>query len=546
MKNAMIKLIYPRKAQALFTNRVTELEIIESYKDRLMRGEANKIAFIGTRRIGKSTILYEFIKRNLNNHRLFLAYVNLQRLVMEPLSFARSYIGLITKWAVKDAADNFARYDDPQFCLRQLQKRHPKTLEYLDEFLAIMQNREIPLARAFEHALNFPKILSKATNKPIILMLDEFQEITLLKNFKQLPEILGLMRDVMQTHDDVLYVFASSYVRLMQNIIDSPASPFFGQINPYYLSSFGRDDSQQFLKRISRQLQLGFPPAAGKKLIELTAGHPFYLELLANALHEAQRIDGIEPKEDNVLKVLILNLVNEKSPLNLHLRYIYEDALGRARGSAILHGILRVLAKDDSLTLTEIANRLSRKVGLIQLGLRELSKVDLVIRKDKYYFINDRLLHWWIYFKFYHPEGAFSLHDKIVHELSDHFREKFFQVTAELGRAKEYELYYFVSKMQGKNVRGVMLPEFKTLIKNYVLPNGDEIDLFARNKESWVFELKWKNKLVGMNEWQKLKEKIQVDRYVLISKKGFTKALMDYAKNSPEVILWGAEVMSVA
>jgi hypothetical protein len=52
----MIKLIYPRKAQALFTNRVTELEIIESYKDRLLRGEANKIAFIGTRRIGKSII----------------------------------------------------------------------------------------------------------------------------------------------------------------------------------------------------------------------------------------------------------------------------------------------------------------------------------------------------------------------------------------------------------------------------------------------------------------------------------------------------------
>jgi hypothetical protein len=100
--------------------------------------------------------------------------------------------------------------------------------------------------------------------------------------------------------------------------------------------------------------------------------------------------------------------------------------------------------------------------------------------------------------------------------------------------------------MQGQQAGNVALPAFKTLIKNYVLPNGEEIDLFARNKESWVFELKWKNKPVGMNELRKLKQKIQVDRYVLISKKGFTKALMDYAQNSPEVTLWGAEVMAEA
>ncbi len=109
----MYRLIYPAKTQALFTNRATELEILESYKNRLLQGEANKIAFIGTRRIGKSTILYEFIKRHSSDRRLFWAYVNLQRLVLEPLAFAKSYIGLVTKWTIKDSADNFASYEDP-------------------------------------------------------------------------------------------------------------------------------------------------------------------------------------------------------------------------------------------------------------------------------------------------------------------------------------------------------------------------------------------------------------------------------------------------
>jgi AAA+ ATPase superfamily predicted ATPase len=544
MRKTMYKLVYPRKAQALFTNRATELEIIESYKERLLRGEANKIAFIGARRIGKSIILHEFIKRNAANRRLLLAYVNLQKLIMEPLSFAKSYIGLLTKWAVKDAADNFTRYDDPQFCMLQFQKRHPRIVEYLEQFLKIIQSREIHLKPAVELALNFPKIVSKHMNKPMVVMLDEFQEIILLRNFKQLPEILGFMRAVLQTHNDVLYIFAGSYVGLMQNIIGSADSPFFGQIKPYYLNNFDKENSLQFLKKVSSQFQLRLSPAVEKKAIELTAGHPFYLELLAEALHEAQRTEEVELVEDDVQKILLLHLVNEKSPLNFHLSYIYEDALGRARGSTILRGILRALAKDGSLTLTEIANRLSRKTGLIQLSLTELMKVDLVIRKEKFYSINDPLLRWWIYFKFYHPEGAFSLQDPIIQELADDFREKYLQATLELGRAKEFELYYFVSKMQGQQVGGATLPAFKTLIKNYVLPNGEEIDLFARNKESWVFELKWKNKLVGMKELQNLKRKIRVDRYVLISKKGFTKSLLEYSQKGPEAILWNVGTLA--
>ncbi len=114
----------------------------------------------------------------------------------------------------------------------------------------------------------------------------------------------------------------------------------------------------------------------------------------------------------------------------------------------------------------------------------------------------------------------------------------------ELGRAKEFELHYFVMNRQGKKVGNTQLPVFKTLIKNYVLPNGEEIDLFARNNAAWVFELKWKNKLVGMNELRALKEKIKVQRYVLISKKGFTKELLAFAQKAPEVILWGSEIFT--
>ena len=58
--------------------------------------------------------------------------------------------------------------------------------------------------------------------------------------------------------------------------------------------------------------------------------------------------------------------------------------------------------------------------------------------------------------------------------------------------------------------------------------------------------MKWKNKLVGMKELETLKRKIQVDKYVLISKKGFTKELIDFSQQSSEVVLWDVEVMAEA
>ena len=540
----MYRLIYPVKTQALFTDRVTELEILDSFKARLLQGESSRIAFIGTRRIGKSTILFEFIKRNFSKQQVQFVYFNLQGLVMEPLFFSKSYLGITTKWAVQDTADNFSRYDDPQFCMLQLQKLHPQAAEYLYEFMQIIQSRELSQKRVLEHALNFPKILTQFLNKPFIVIVDEFQEILSLNNFKNIPEITGFMRDIFQTHDQVLYIFAGSYVRLMQNILENPDSPFFGQLQPYYISYFDQGAALQLIDKICQQLQLDLSRPIKKKIMKLTSGHPFYIELLIHAIYESSYTDGIAFTGENVEKILLLQLLNERSKLNFHLRYIYEDALGRARGSTILHAVLKVLAQQAPLTMTEIATRINKKQGLVQISLAELKKVDLVVRKENQYFINDPLLRWWIYFKFHHPEGAFSFQDQIVNELSTQFREKYLQASSELGRAKEFELYYFISQKQGTKVGDLLLPKFKVLIKNYMLPNGDEIDLFARDDESWVFELKWKNKLVGMKELQILKKKIQVDKYVLISKKGFTKELTDYSNQSSDVILWGTEVMA--
>jgi hypothetical protein len=74
----------------------------------------------------------------------------------------------------------------------------------------------------------------------------------------------------------------------------------------------------------------------------------------------------------------------------------YELRLHRARGYGALKAILDVLAREQPLTLTEIAQRLRRTPGSTKDYLTWLEDVDLVTVTQKRYSITDPLLRLWV------------------------------------------------------------------------------------------------------------------------------------------------------
>jgi hypothetical protein len=85
-------------------------------------------------------------------------------------------------------------------------------------------------------------------------------------------------------------------------------------------------------------------------------------------------------------------------------------------------------------------------------------------------------------------------------------------------------LYYEIKHHQGKLWNGLKLPLFRTIQKNYLTFNGEEIDLYCetlRGKKR-VFELKYQGNHVGNKEIGKMLKKLEADRYVIVSKAGFS------------------------
>jgi hypothetical protein len=82
--------------------------------------------------------------------------------------------------------------------------------------------------------------------------------------------------------------------------------------------------------------------------------------------------------------------------LTRDITYTYELRLHRARGYGALKGILDILADEEPLTLTEIAQRLQRTPGSTKDYLSWLEDVDLVTVRHKRYTFADPLLRLWV------------------------------------------------------------------------------------------------------------------------------------------------------
>ena len=119
----------------------------------------------------------------------------------------------------------------------------------------------------------------------------------------------------------------------------------------------------------------------GRTVAALTDGRAVYVKAIGEAMSHA----GSVPDPISALTALVGN----DGVLSRWCRFCYELRLHRARGYGALKAILDILAEEESLTLTEISQRLRRTPGSTKDYLSWLEDVDLVVSRQKRYSFTD-------------------------------------------------------------------------------------------------------------------------------------------------------------
>ena len=249
-----------------FVGRDEELANIE----RELRSGISVILY-SHRRMGKTSLMCELARRKPKG--LVFAFIDLygmtsaERLLEQIVSkSAMACLGGVERFAM-------SAWD----LLRSTRLRLAVTPE---GELAVDFVRGGPTVAETADALDMPERLASSKGKRLVVVFDEFQEVSALGGVS----LLKTMRSRFQHHRNVSYVFSGSKVHLLRQIFEEHEGAFYKSGVSVDLGPIGVEPFSEFIVRKFRLEGGKISKDLARALVQRTGGHPYYTQQLAHEL----------------------------------------------------------------------------------------------------------------------------------------------------------------------------------------------------------------------------------------------------------------------
>jgi len=501
----------------LFINRKNELELLKNrldiFKNSIWQNTYH-LAFLWLRRTGKTYLVKYFYSQVLNNYKdINIIFVDISKLTESIIYFCEYIIDEIIKSYNPINTDKETFFynlkDDKIFSQYNIYSKQTDNTKIFDEFL---------------------KLLTLISNyKKLIIIFDEFQDILEFTKIKWLKNIDSIFRSELQNQLNIFYIITGSYPTILRNLIQNPKKKLYSHFDIYDIKNFDKNSSIELINQFWKDLA----NAEKIALYKACNWNPYLISLI------------IQKTDKNLLWDLEQNLKNllfdKKWALYNHYEYILEESLSKIQNSIVLKWILKEISLSYWLSLSEISKKLWYSPQQILFWIKQLQKIDLIYQNDeKKWKFQDVLFAYFVAYSYSWIENyEFERNAYYLNEVNK-LQEKLNKALQELGKTKEFELYYEIKHNQWNLWKGIKLPLFKKIQKNYFTSFWDEIDLYCETIKwkKWIFELKYKSKAIWNKEIEKFISKMEADKYIYISKSWFSEKIDEkYIKDKRIVLL---------
>ncbi len=253
----------------------------------------------------------------------------------------------------------------------------------------VPENRPVTTPRdAFQAIIAFLMLARTDTGAPATFLLDEVLEF---RTFESFPGLRGLITDLFAAlaKSENAFVLTSRYASRAERLLRDPGPFMVVRMPP-----LSEADIREALAGPARDgaMPAAAPasPDAARIVQALADGRAAYVRDLCDQMVVLARDGGADPIS------ALTALLAPDGRLSARCSFCYELRLHRARGYGALKAILDILAPENPLTLTEIAQRLHRTPGSTKDYLSWLEDVDLVSMERKRYTVADPILKLWV------------------------------------------------------------------------------------------------------------------------------------------------------
>jgi uncharacterized RDD family membrane protein YckC len=333
-----------------FFGREAILDLIKNYV-RKTEG-VKSILLYGARRTGKTSVLYQ-IRNGALGSGVLPVYLDMQALAGTDLQdFLRALL-LNTLDAV-----------------RERKQIHTGELPPLKD-----QVVTFPVMQKF-----FRSLLSELGDTSLLLMLDEYE---VLGNYLSNSNLARQIQSLLEIESQLFAIFAGS--QKLEALKEKHKRFLFLLDNAKYIkiSFLKRDEALQLITGPS-QGKLRFAPGVPECILDYTAGHPFYTQLLCQTIFDNVKASGTAERQD--VEDAVRQFLQDPSP-HLILTWNSMEVEQKVAGSTL--AALQD-TRESFIEPFQILKKLSEEeypikisVGEVQAALNALRDIDWVERKEK-------------------------------------------------------------------------------------------------------------------------------------------------------------------
>lgn len=540
-----MRYFYPQEQQELFTNRQTELAELAHYRDTLLRGQPEHAALFGPRRIGKTLLLKEFLRQTLEQ-KVAVApiYMDFTFLCSSPEQFAAGYVGHICYWLVTQGGETPEPYLTPTELPNQLLLAGERDLyEAVRPIMRLLERTQVDRQALLRQAFRFPQAVREQRGVPLLLILDEFQEIRTLENFPQARNALALFRAALQVQEGILYLLAGSAITVLTQILSDPAAPLFAQFAKLPMGPFSREETARLVTKL---LPGATDPQIAYVIHHLTGGYPFYVQALCR--RTTTRVDalGMSLSPETVKEAFVVETLSTSGRIYDFCRYIYDLSLQQATGYGSLKAVLQILAVEEGLTAADVGRQLRVTPATASDYLRWLREVDLVSLQEGRYYFRDPVLRYWVAHATQGVEVGARATGVDIADLIAKLDARFQAAARELGVSQEARVRELLRRFAGQEATGQLFGRPEEIIRlphvisvdAYRSPDGQvELDAVAQTAGgTWIAEVKWGGRQVSQRNLERLQANADAaqlpapETLWYISRSGFSQGARDYAR----------------
>ena len=386
-----------------FYDRKAELRLLDEAVRDIKKGIRRFYAIYGLRKVGKTSLLLELARRVENDHQLITAVFDCSGNVAGAnIFFEELATHLIDRFLVAGGYSGetgflaAAKLDESEW-LSTLGKAQNLGIRALTEGIkAVLRIRGKSASDrdAYKTIIDLPHQLHQETGKFFLLVMDEFQACAQLNGFSgvknSVGEIFAFFRSYWQKQKGVNYFVSGSQISMLEKIIFAEESPFFQHFNIMTLREFPAEDARQMVDELFRSSGYALNQSRLDLLVQLTNGHPFYLQILGE---EICKNSSRKKVDDAAFKESIQNtLFSSTGRLFLYFQDLFAKC---TRNSTSAERVLVAIANGNQSN-AEIARTLHQSTGEVGSLILRLLSLDMIVKENKRYFFRDPVFARWV------------------------------------------------------------------------------------------------------------------------------------------------------